>query len=44
MIPQDVAVETVNEALKKVEVEHLMEEEFKTGILLRDAYAKYGVL
>ncbi len=44
VIPQDIAVETVNEALKKVEVEHLTEEELKTGILLRDAYAKHGVL
>lgn len=44
VIPQDVVVETVNEALKKVEAEHLSEEALKKGTLLRDVYAKHGVL
>jgi 4-hydroxy-4-methyl-2-oxoglutarate aldolase len=44
VIPQDVAVETVNEALKKLEAEHRTAEELKTGALLRDVYPKYGVL
>ncbi len=44
VIPEDVAVETVNEALKKVEAEHLTSEELKKGALLRDVFAKYGVL
>jgi regulator of RNase E activity RraA len=44
VIPQDVAVETVNAALKKLEAEHLTAEALKTGTLLRDVYAKYGVL
>lgn len=44
VIPQDVAVETVSEALHKVEAERLTEEELKKGSLLRDVYARYGVL
>ncbi len=44
VIPQDVAVETVSEALHKVEAERLTEEELKKGALLRDVYARYGVL
>jgi 4-hydroxy-4-methyl-2-oxoglutarate aldolase len=44
VIPQDVAAETVNEALKKAEAEHLTEEKLKKGTLLREAYAKHGVL
>jgi 4-hydroxy-4-methyl-2-oxoglutarate aldolase len=44
VIPQDVAVETVSEALHKIDAEHLTEEELKKGALLRDVYAKYGVL
>jgi 4-hydroxy-4-methyl-2-oxoglutarate aldolase len=44
VIPQDVAVETVQQALTKVEAEHLTEEALKRGALLRDAYAQYGVL
>jgi 4-hydroxy-4-methyl-2-oxoglutarate aldolase len=44
VIPQDVIVDTVNEALKKIEAEHLSEEELKRGTLLRDVYAKHGVL
>jgi 4-hydroxy-4-methyl-2-oxoglutarate aldolase len=44
VIPQDVAVETIQEALIKVEAEHLMEEALRKGALLRDAYAQYGVL
>jgi regulator of RNase E activity RraA len=44
VIPQDVVMETVNEALRKVEAEHLTEDELKKGTLLRDAYAKHGVL
>lgn len=44
VIPQDVAVETVSEALHKVEAERLTEEELKKGTLLRDVYARYGVL
>jgi 4-hydroxy-4-methyl-2-oxoglutarate aldolase len=44
VIPQDVAVETVYEALRKAEAEHLTEEELKKGTLLREAYAKHGVL
>jgi regulator of RNase E activity RraA len=44
VIPQDVTVETVNEALKKVEAEHLTAEELRKGALLREVYAKYGVL
>jgi len=30
--------------LEKVETEHLTSEELKKGTLLRDVYAKYGVL
>jgi 4-hydroxy-4-methyl-2-oxoglutarate aldolase len=44
VIPQDVAVETIQEALIKVEGEHLMEEALRKGALLRDVYAQYGVL
>jgi len=44
VIPQDVAVETVYEALRKAEAGHLTEEELKKGTLLREAYAKHGVL
>ena len=44
VIPQDVAVETIHEALSKLEAEHLTEEELKKGTLLRDVYAKHGVL
>jgi regulator of RNase E activity RraA len=44
VIPQDIAVETVNEALKKVEAEHLTAAELQKGTLLRDVYAKHGVL
>ena len=44
VIPQDVAVETVNEALKKGTAEHFAAEELKKGTLLREAYAKHGVL
>jgi 4-hydroxy-4-methyl-2-oxoglutarate aldolase len=44
VIPQDVAVETVTEALHKVEAEHLTAEALQKGLLLRDVYAKHGVL
>lgn len=44
VIPQDVAIETVSEALHRVETEQLTEEELKKGALLRDVFAKYGVL
>jgi 4-hydroxy-4-methyl-2-oxoglutarate aldolase len=44
VIPQDIAVETVNEALKKVEAEHLTAAELQKGTLLREVYAKHGVL
>ncbi len=44
VIPQDVAVETINEALNKLEAEYLTEEDLKKGTLLRDVYAKHGVL
>jgi len=44
VIPQDVAVETIQEALNKVEAEHLTEEALRKGVLLRDVYAQYGVL
>jgi 4-hydroxy-4-methyl-2-oxoglutarate aldolase len=44
VIPQDVAVETIQEALTKVEAEHLTEEALRKGVLLRDVYAQYGVL
>lgn len=44
VIPQDVALETVNEAVRKAEVEERTSEELKKGILLRDVYTKYGVL
>jgi regulator of RNase E activity RraA len=44
VIPQDVAAETVNEALKKAEAEYLIEGELKKGTLLREANAKHGVL
>ena len=44
MILQDVAVETVYEALRKAEAEHLTEEELKKRTGLREAYAKHGVV
>jgi regulator of RNase E activity RraA len=44
VIPQDVVAETIDEALRKLEAEHLTEEALKTGTLLRDVYAKHGVL
>jgi len=44
VIPQDVALETVNEAVRKAEVEERTSEELKKGILLRDVYTKYGAL
>jgi 4-hydroxy-4-methyl-2-oxoglutarate aldolase len=44
VIPQDIAAEAVHEALKKAEAAHLTEEELKKGTLLREAYAKHGVL
>ena len=44
VIPQDVVAETIQAALEKVETEHLTSEELKQGTLLRDVYAKYGVL
>lgn len=44
VIPQDVALETVNEAVRKAEVEQRTSEELKKGTLLRDVYTKYGVL
>jgi 4-hydroxy-4-methyl-2-oxoglutarate aldolase len=44
VIPQDVVAETIQAALEKVETEHLTSEELKKGTLLRDVYAKYGVL
>jgi 4-hydroxy-4-methyl-2-oxoglutarate aldolase len=44
VIPQDVAVETVHEALQKIDAEHLSAEALTKGILLREVYAKYGVL
>jgi 4-hydroxy-4-methyl-2-oxoglutarate aldolase len=44
VIPQDVAAETVNAALKNTDAEHLTEEELKKGTLLCGAYAKHGVL
>jgi 4-hydroxy-4-methyl-2-oxoglutarate aldolase len=44
VIPQDVAVETVHEALQKIDAEHLSAEALKKGILLREVYAKHGVL
>jgi 4-hydroxy-4-methyl-2-oxoglutarate aldolase len=44
VIPQDVAVETITEALQKLEAEHRSEDELKKGTLLRDVYAKHGVL
>jgi regulator of RNase E activity RraA len=44
VIPQDVAAETVNAALNKTDAEHLTEEELKKGTLLREVYAKHGVL
>ncbi|MGH8057811.1 MAG: RraA family protein [Candidatus Entotheonellia bacterium] len=44
VIPQDVALETVNEAVRKAEVEERTSEELKKGMLLRDVYTKYGVL
>jgi 4-hydroxy-4-methyl-2-oxoglutarate aldolase len=44
VIPQDVAVETVQEALTKVAAERLTEAALRRGALLRDVYAQYGVL
>jgi len=44
VIPQAVAAGTVQETLRKVAAEHLTEEELNKGTLLREAYAKYGVL
>jgi regulator of RNase E activity RraA len=44
VIPQDVAAETVNAALKKTDAEHLTEDELKKGPMLREAYAQHGVL
>jgi regulator of RNase E activity RraA len=44
VIPQDVALETIHEALKKLEAERLTAEELTRGTLLRDVYAKHGVL
>ena len=44
VIPQDVVAETIQAALEKGETEHLTSEELKKGTLLRDVYAKYGVL
>jgi len=44
VIPQDVAVETVTDALQKVEAEHLTREALTQGALLRDVFAKYGAL
>lgn len=44
VIPQDVAAETVQDALRRVAVEHLTEEKLNKGTLLREAYAKHGVL
>src|SRR5918995_536175 len=44
VIPQDVAAETVNEALRQAAAEHFAQEELKKGTLLREAYAKHGVL
>jgi 4-hydroxy-4-methyl-2-oxoglutarate aldolase len=44
VIPQDVAMETITEALKKLAAEHFSGEELKQGTLLRDVYAKHGVL
>lgn len=44
VIPQDVALETVNEAVRKAEVEERTSEELKKGMLLRDVYTKYGLL
>lgn len=44
VIPQDVALETVNEALNKVEAEQRIGEDLRRGGLLRDVFARYGVL
>ena len=44
VIPQDVVGEIIQAALEKVAMEHLTSEELKKGTLLRDVYAKYGVL
>jgi 4-hydroxy-4-methyl-2-oxoglutarate aldolase len=44
VIPQDVALETIHEALKKLEAGRLTAEELTKGTLLRDVYAKHGVL
>jgi regulator of RNase E activity RraA len=44
VVPQDVALETVHEALNRVEAEHRTVAELKTGSLLREAFAKHGVL
>jgi regulator of RNase E activity RraA len=44
VIPQDVAPETISEALQKIEAEQRTGEELKRGVLLREVFAKYGVL
>jgi hypothetical protein len=44
MMPQNVAVETVNEALGRADAEHRTEEEGTQGTLRRQADAKRGVL
>jgi regulator of RNase E activity RraA len=44
VIPQDVALETIHEALKKLEAERLTADELAKGTLLREVYAKHGVI
>jgi regulator of RNase E activity RraA len=44
IIPQQVAEETVARALEKVQQENASRADLEAGALLRDVYAKYGVL
>ena len=44
IIPQQVAEETVAKALEKVRQENASRADLEAGALLRDVYAKYGVL
>jgi regulator of RNase E activity RraA len=44
IIPQDIANEVIEAALKKVESENLTRRLLEEGQLLGDVYAKYGVL
>ena len=44
MLPESVGDEVVEKAFEKIAGENLVRDALRSGMLLRDAFAKYGIL